>query len=673
MSAYFFADRDISWLSFNERVLQEAGKDSVPLNERVKFLSIYSSNLDEFYRVRMPALLALKKIDKEKSGIPVYRQAVEIINRQQDEFGRIFNESVLPGLNRYCFKLIYNDRIPEKLKEATTHYFFTQIAGFLQPILIKGNTDFFLENNQLYQAVVVQYESTDEQLYLVNIPTNNISRFFRITQEDGDYIVFLEDVIRQNLQYLFPGAIISGSYNLKITRDAELDLRDEYGDLAKKIEKQLKKRDMGFATRFLYEPGMPLRHLQDMIEIFNLQKASVVEGGKHHNLKDLASLPVHNASLSYPFWPAIQSLKGKDIPGTLFAAIEKEDRIVHAPYESYDTIIRFFNEAAIDNSVEKIYTTMYRVASDSRIGYALISAAKNGKKVSVLVELKARFDEANNIRWAQKMKAAGVRIIYSSNILKVHAKIALVKRKNPKVPYLGLLATGNLNESTARFYTDHILLTAYQPMLAEMESLFNFLRKKKKANPHPFVFQHLLVAQFNLQTRFLEMIDREIENAKQGLSASITIKMNNLEEEVLISKLYDASNAGVKINLIVRSICRLVPGIPGQSENITIKRIVDRYLEHGRIFIFHNEGKEEVYMGSADWMNRNIYRRIEVCFPIYNEAIKKQMIELIALQWSDTVQAVLIDKNLENIPLAKESGQGVRSQEAIYKFLSGQI
>ncbi|WP_159467851.1 polyphosphate kinase 1 [Dyadobacter sp. 3J3] len=673
MSTYFFADRDISWLSFNERVLQEAGKDSVPLNERVKFLSIYSSNLDEFYRVRMPALLALKKIEKEKAAMSVYRQAVEIIDRQQDDFGRIFNESVLPELNRYCFKLIYNDKIPEKLKEATTHYFFTQIAGFLQPVLIKGNTDFFLENNQLYQAAVVQYESTDEQLYLVNIPTNYISRFFRITHEDGDYIVFLEDIIRQNLQFLFPEAAIFGAYNLKITRDAELDLRDEYGDLAKKIEKQLKKRDMGFATRFLYEPGMPLRHLQDMIEVFSLQKASVVEGGKHHNLKDLASLPVQNASFSYPLWPAIQSLKDKDIPGTLFAAIEKEDRIVHVPYQSYDTIIRFFNEAAIDNSVEKIYTTMYRVASDSRIGYALISAAKNGKKVSVLVELKARFDEANNIRWAQKMKAAGVRIIYSGNILKVHAKIALVKRKNSKTPYLGLLATGNLNESTARFYTDHILLTAYQPMLAEMETLFNFLRKKKKGNLQPILFQHLLVAQFNLQTRFLEMIDREIENAKRGMPAFITIKMNNLEEEVLISKLYDASNAGVKINLIVRSICRLVPGIPGQSENITIKRIVDRYLEHGRIFIFHNEGNEEVYMGSADWMNRNIYRRIEVCFPIYNEAIKKQMIELLALQWSDTVQAVLIDKNLENISLSMGDDQGIRSQEAIYKFLSEQI
>ena len=673
MSAYFFADRDISWLSFNERVLEEAGKDSVPLNERVKFLSIFSSNLDEFYRVRMPALLALKKMDKDKTGLTVYRKAVQIIDRQQEEFGQIFNEAVLPGLTRYCFKLIYNDKIPEKLKEQANYYFFTQVAGFLQPVLIKRNTSFFLENNQLYQAVIVQHTSSDEQLYLVNIPTNNLPRFYKITQEDGDYIVFLEDVIRQNLQHLFPSAIIVGSYNIKITRDAELDLRDEYGDLAAKIEKQLRKRDFGFATRFLYEPGMPLRHLQDMIEIFNLQKASVVEGGKHHNLKDLAQLPVPNASLSYKPWPAVQSIKPSDLQETLFRAVEKEDRIVHAPYQSYDTIIRFFNEAAIDTSVERIYTTMYRVASDSRIGYALISAAKNGKKVSVLVELKARFDEANNIRWAKKMKAAGVKIIYSSNLLKVHAKIALVKRKNQSAPYLGLLATGNLNESTARFYTDHILLTAYQPMLAEMEALFDFLRKRKgKATQH-ILFQHLLVAQFNLQTRFLEMIDREIENAKRGLPAFIMIKMNNLEEEVLITKLYDASNAGVKISLIVRSICRLVPGIPGQSENITVKRIVDRYLEHGRIFLFHNNGKDEVYMGSADWMNRNIYRRIEVCFPIYNVVIRKQMINLLTIQWQDNVQAVLIDKDLKNVSLQNKDGDQVRSQEAIYKLLSAEI
>ena len=387
-------------------------------------------------------------------------------------------------------------------------------------------------------------------------------------------------------------------------------------------------------------------------------------------MKDLASLPIREPALSYPDWPAIQKLDGFDHSDTLFEAISKRDLMVHAPYQTYDTILRFFNEAAINNDVEEIYTTLYRVASDSKIVHALISAARVGKKVTVLVELKARFDEENNIIWAKRMKLAGVKIIYSVNSLKVHAKLALVKRKNSDLPLLGLMATGNLNETTARFYTDHILLTAHQPMLAEAEKLFGFLSKKKKPEKIDAInFEHLLVAQFNLQTKFIELIDREIDNAKNGLPSGITIKLNNIEEEVLITKLYEASNAGVKVNLIARSICRLVPGIAGQSENITIKRIVDRYLEHGRVFIFHNNGNHEVFMGSSDWMNRNIYRRIEVCFPIYNEELKKQLMSIISLQWDDTEKAVLIDKDLKNIPLAKKE-KGIRSQEAIYQFLS---
>lgn len=671
MSLYIFADRDLSWLSFNERILMEAKNPLVPLFERVKFLSIYSSNLDEFYRVRIPALLALKKLGKSGASATVFDQAVEVINQQQDLFGRILMDEILPGLKKNGLDLIYHHDIPDAAKSEITSYFFNVVSGFLQPKMVVGNTDFFLENNQLYLAVVLRYASSDEQLFLVNIPTNHLSRFYRAKVADESVVLFLDDIIRANLIHIFPGAEIVGAFNLKITRDAELDLHDEYGDMAKKIEKQLRKRDMGFATRFLYEPGLPLRHLRELIEVFNLKKASVVQGGRYHNLKDLASLPLtSDKALSYPVWPAIQSIKDTDLVKTLSDAIFEKDRVVHAPYQSYDTIIRFFNEAALDRKVEKIFTTMYRVASDSRIGYALISAAKNGKKVTVLVELKARFDEANNIRWAKKMKQAGVKIIYSDTSLKVHAKIALVKRKAEDKPYLGLLATGNLNESTARFYTDHILLTAHQPMLAEMEALFDFL---KKAKPQPAIsFRHLLVAQFNLQARFLELINREIEQAKNNQPAEIIIKMNNLEEETLISKLYEASNAGVKIRLIVRSICRLVPGVAGQSENITIKRIVDRYLEHGRVFVFHNSGNEEVFMGSADWMNRNIYRRIEVCFPVYDPQIKKQMIDLLDIQWNDTAQAVMLDDNLKNIFLNNGKKDQIRSQEAIYQLLSGQ-
>ncbi|HSC36987.1 MAG TPA: phospholipase D-like domain-containing protein, partial [Chitinophagaceae bacterium] len=335
-----------------------------------------------------------------------------------------------------------------------------------------------------------------------------------------------------------------------------------------------------------------------------------------------------------------------------------------------DTVLRFFNEAAIDPSVEEVYTTLYRVAGNSRIAHALISAAGNGKKVSVLVELKARFDEANNIRWAKQMKAAGVKIIYSSNALKVHAKIALVKRKHASAPYLGLLATGNFNETTAHVYTDHILLTAHQPMLTEMEQLFTFLSKRKKPEETDRInFAHLLVAQFNLQGEFLRLIDREIAHAAAGGQAYITIKLNNLEEEVLINKLYEASNAGVKINLLVRSICRLVPGVKGQSENILVKRIVDRYLEHGRVFIFGNDGNEEIYMGSADWMNRNIYRRIEVCFPVYDGSLREELRHIIGLQWQDNEQAVWIDKELNNVAITG-SDDKIRSQQAIYHYLA---
>jgi len=671
MNQASFFNRDISWLSFNGRVLDEAGNEQVPLLERIKFLAIYSSNLDEFYRVRMPAILALQKIARQEDALSIYREAVALVNRQQERYGQYLETSILPALKKHGIRLLYNETSPLLFSDTVRDYFFTQVAGFLQPKLLAKGIDFFPENNQLYLAAVVEYNKGEEKLYLINIPTGQVPRFLKVPQQDAEYLLFLEDIIKAYLSALFPGATVKNAYNIKITRDAELDLQDEYEeDLAEKIEKQLSKRDFGYATRFLYEPGIPLRHLQTIVQLFNFQNASVVEGGKHHNLKDFASLPLRNEALSYPAWPDLRAVHApKD--ASLFDMIAAGDRMIHAPYQSYDSILRFFNEAAIDPSVEEIYTTLYRVASQSRIVQALISAAKNGRKVSVLVELKARFDEANNIRWAKQMKAAGIKIIYSNNALKVHAKIALVKRKHPSAPYLGLLATGNLNETTAHFYTDHILLTAHRPMLEEMETLFLFLAKRKRPDEtDQLTFQHLLVAQFNLQQRFLQLVDREIANAGQGLSAAITIKLNNLEEEVLINKLYEASRAGVTIRLIVRSICRLVPGVKGQSENISIKRIVDRYLEHGRVFIFHNNGSEEIYLGSADWMNRNIYRRIEVCFPLYDAVLREELRQIIHLQWQDNVQAVWIDADMNNRPVEK-TGEHIRSQEAIRDFLAG--
>ncbi len=664
-----YFDRDLSWLSFNERVLQEAANDGVPLLERFKFLSIYSSNLDEFYRVRMPAIMAVDRIKKEKGPGSIYSKVTSVIQRQLNLFGSIFNTQLIPELEKSGFIFLNNEVIPEFIEADLRRYFFTHVAGLLQPVLLTQRIDFFPENNLLYLAVAVQAEGRDEQMYLVNIPCDVLPRFYATAFNGVTYLVFLEDIIKKNLGFVFRQAGIK-AYNIKITRDAKLDLGNEYDeDLAEKIEKQLKKRDMGFATRFLYQPGIPVQHLQFIINKFNLSKASVVEGGMHHNLKDLVDLPIGNPALKYVLWKPVTSRLINDDSSTLFDKIVLGDCMIHTPYHSYDTVIRFFNEAAIDPDVEEIYTTLYRVAGNSRIAQALISAAKSGKKVTVLVELKARFDEANNIRWAKKMKPAGVKIIYSDNKLKVHAKVALVKRRHKQFPALGLFATGNFNETTARFYTDHVLLTAHQEMLSELGELFGFLSKKKRpAKEDAIAFQHLLVSQFNLLDDFQKLIDREIENVAKGVPGNIIIKLNNLEEEVLINKLYQASIAGVTIKLIVRGICRLVPGVKGLSENISVRRIVDRYLEHGRVFIFTNGGATQLLMGSADWMNRNIYHRIEVCFPVYNKNLVDEICRIISLQLKDNASAVNIDSDNNQYP-TREDGPLIRSQQEIYQLL----
>ena len=695
-----FFDRDLSWLTFNYRVLQEAGRSTVPLLERINFLSIYCSNLDEFYRVRMPALLALEKIKGKKKGGEGGRSPLEeievVVNGQLEEFGKLFTGGVLPALAHQGIDFIYNQPVPAAVKKGANEYFFTQLLAFLQPVhLSRAKDAFFPENDKLYFAVVTEgvaatrgsttaggedgsekaIETAAEQddVYILNIPSDSLPRFYRAEGAETQTILFIDDIIRDHLEFVFPGLAVKGAYSIKITRDAELNLEDEYeGDLAEKIEKKLAKRDAGLATRFLYQPDMPEKILELLIRSLGLNKASIVAGGRYHNLRDLSAFPIKDDTLSYPKWPPHKRLY--DGPPSLFRLIsERGEILLHTPYESYDPVLQFFNEASIDPTVEEIYLTMYRIARDSRIAHALISASRNGKKVTVFVELKARFDEANNLRWAGQMKAAGVKIIYSIPSLKVHAKVALVKKRNQqRIIYYGLLATGNLNENTARFYTDHILLTGNHDLMRELELLFIFLGKHKDprgAGAQKIDFRHLLVAQFNLQQRYLSLIDREIENAGKGLPSGITIKLNNLEEPVMITKLYAAARAGVKVSLIVRSICGIIPGVAGLSENISVRRIVDRYLEHGRVFIFHNNGKEEIFLGSADWMNRNIYRRIEVCFPLYDERLKEEIRDLIRIQLEDNVAAVVLNAAMDNVP-APAGGPTVRSQEAIYQYIA---
>ncbi|MFT3679853.1 MAG: polyphosphate kinase 1 [Ferruginibacter sp.] len=666
-----FLNRDISWLSFNGRVLQEATRPAVPLMERFRFLSIFSSNLDEFYRVRMPALMLLHEVKPAESEDHwiLLQQARSVIQQQQETFGKTLAE-MIPALQQYNIELLYNKALPEAAGPLLRGYFQDEVMAFLVLVNFSGTAvSFFAKSNALYQAVFCENEEGKEDVIIINVPSNKLARFFTVVLEGKQYIVFLDDIMKRFLSSLFPSHKIKSVWNIKITRDAELDLADEYeGDLADKIEKQLSKRDDGSATRFLYEAGMPAECLNKLLSLLKLSPENTVEGGRYHNLKDLGSLPVKADELNYPKRVALLPNVGKH--DTVFSNMLIKDFVIHTPYQSYNSVLRFFNEAAVDEAVKEIYVTLYRVAGDSKIVNALITAAKNGKKVTVFIELKARFDEENNIRWSKRMKAAGVDIINSIPGLKVHAKVALVKRKDhSRMQYLGLVATGNLNEITARFYTDHILFTTHAGIVRELELLFLFLKKRRKPKAgNEISFEHLLVAQFNLQQQFMTMIDTEIRNAKEGKPSGITIKMNNLEEKVLINKLYEASQAGVKVQLIVRSICCLAPGVAGLSENISITRIVDRYLEHGRVFVFKNAGEEKIFIGSADWMNRNVYRRIEVCCPVYEEDVKAQIMKTIELQLNDNVQAVEINTALDNKPVQNNEAP-VQSQNVIYNFL----
>ena len=670
-----FFDRDLSWLSFNARVLAEAQRKTVPPMERLKFLSIYSSNLDEFYRVRMPAIMALGRLESDNS----VKQSAKLkrinaaIHRQLNQFGKTLTKSILPDLIGQGVNLLINQQFPKALRREIEEIFFQEVAGFICITELTEEGSFFPENNKLYLATSIQTSEGVRRCFILNIPSDQLPRFYRISYNDKPHIIFLDDIIKSNINKIFPGVVCLSCNSFKITRDAELDLKDEFeGNLAKKIEREIARRDYGLATRFLYDPTTPQDTLELLGQCLGLLKATYVVGGTYHNLRDLSALPLKDKSFFFEAWKC-KKLRIKPEGLKLLDYLQRKEILLHPPYHNYDTVLRFFNEAAIDEDVRRIYVTLYRVAKDSRIANAMIQAARNGKKVTVFVELKARFDEANNIKWAKRMKEAGVDIIYSIPELKVHAKLALVKRrKNDITEYFGLLSTGNFNEGTAKFYTDHILMTTDERILTEAEDLFRFLKKRKKPGHGASVtFKHLLVAQFNLQPRFMELMDREIANATKGQPASIVIKLNNLEEKIMIGKLYDASRAGVKISLIIRGICCLIPGVEGMSENIKVIRIVDRYLEHGRIFIFHNNGNQEVFMGSADWMDRNLHRRIEVCFPLYKKSMKEEIIKMINLQLKDNTQAVVIDSKGQNQPVEVKSGQEtIQSQKEIHTMLT---
>ena len=683
-NSYKYFKRDVSWLSFNYRVLLEAEDDTLPVYERIKFLSIYSSKLEEFYEIRVAEHrgVIMKKNFTEESGDEAEEVLTEItneVNRQQREYYRIFSEKILPELNRQNIYL-YQGSEPEPFHEEFVHNFFNEeVFPFLSPVMIQaGDIRTFIRDRRLYLVIrmvkkskrKLEGDQAPEYHYaLMKIPYAKVPRFIELPQHEGKfYIMFIDDIIRANLANIFPGYIIDSCYSIKISRDADIYLENEKGNIVESIRKKVKKRKIGALSRFMYDRAMPDDFLSFICEAFGITRDDLVVGGRYLNLQDLAKLPNPKGKELEQKIPTPMRVLYLDEKGSVFRAVKKKDILLHFPYQSFDYLIRFLMEAAFDPKVDEIKITQYRVAENSAVINTLVSAAQNGKKVTVFVELKARFDEENNMSTAERMEQAGIRIIYSIPGLKVHAKVAVIIRKDPedgnKRRDFAYLSTGNFNEKTARVYSDMALLTCNDEIITDINKVFAVL-EGKMAEP---TFRHLLVARFNMVPELIRMIHREIEHVKLGRKGRIVLKMNGLHDQNMINELYHASENGVEIDLIVRGICCLVPGQP-YSANIRITRIVDMFLEHSRIWYFYNDGKEDVYLTSADWMRRNLNRRIETAFPILVPEIKQEVIDILKIQMRDNVKACLIDEQLHNNFKHNEEPVKVRSQLAIYEYL----
>ena len=687
-NSHKYFKRDISWLSFNYRVLLEAEDETLPIYERIKFLSIYSSNLEEFYEIRVAEHrgVIMKKNFTEESGAEAEETLAEIteeVNRQQREYYRIFSK-VLQELNRQDIYL-YQDSRPEPFHEEFVHNFFNEeVFPFLSPVMIQaGDIRTFIRDRRLYLVIRMVKKSKrmaepdyvpDYYYALMKIPYAKVPRFIELpTHEGKHYIMFIDDIIRANLSSIFPGYVVESCYSIKISRDADIYLDDEKGgNIVENIRKKVKKRKIGALSRFMYDSNMPDDFLAFICNAFGITTDDLVLGGRYNNLQDLIKLPNPRGKELEQQVPSPMRVPFLDEMGSVFRAVKKRDILLHFPYQSFDYLIRFLMEAAFDPKVDEIKITQYRVAENSAVINTLISAAQNGKKVTVFVELKARFDEENNMSTAERMEQAGIRIIYSIPGLKVHAKVAVILRKDTedgcKRRDFAYLSTGNFNEKTARIYSDMALLTSNAELITDINKVFAVL-EGKLAGP---TFRHLLVARFNMVPELTRMIHREIEHVKAGRKGRIVLKMNGLHDQNMINELYNASENGVEIDLIVRGICCLVPNRPF-SANIRVTRIVDMFLEHSRIWYFYNDGEEDLFLTSADWMRRNLNRRIETAFPILNAEIKQCIIDILKRQLQDNVKACLIDEHLHNNFKRDDNPVKVRAQLAIYEYLKNKM
>ena len=682
-SRYF--KRDISWLSFNYRVLLEAEDDTLPLYERINFISIYSSNLEEFYKIRVADHKAIATgaahSDEEsvQSAMQLVTEINEEVNRQLEERIRIYEQKILPALRQHHI-IFYQSRNVEPFhKEFLRRFFREEIFPYLSPVPVsKDKVISFLRDNRLYLAVRLHSKGTlpgdpdHTQYFVMKLPYSKVPRFIELPKQDKNYyLMFIEDIIKANIDTIFPGYDVDSSYCIKISRDADI-LIDESANTSEIIEQvktKVKKRKIGAVCRFVYDRAMPDDFLDFLVDAFRINRQELVPGDKHLNMEDLRHLPNPNNAVRPIRKPQPMKLACLDERESIFRYVEKKDLLLHYPYHSFEHFIHFLYEAVHEPTVREIMVTQYRVAENSAVINTLIAAAQNGKKVTVFVELKARFDEENNLATAEMMKAAGINILFSLPGLKVHAKVALVLRRDKqghKLPSYAYISTGNFNEKTATLYADCGLFTCNPVLVNDLHNLFRTFQGKE--NP---VFHRLLVARFNLIPELNRLIDHEIELAKSGKQGRIILKMNALQDPAMIERLYEASQAGVKIDLIVRGICCLIPGRK-YSRNIRVTRIVDTFLEHARVWYFGNGGKPKLFLGSPDWMRRNLYRRLEAVTPILDPDLKRELSDMLSIQLSDKRKACFVDDHLRNRwKSARPQKEKIRSQYTFYEYLKG--
>lgn len=675
-----FINREISWLLFNDRVLQEAHDPNVPLFERLRFMGIFSNNLDEFFRVRVASVTRMLSVDKkDKDRIrynpeKVLKQIKQIVLKQQQKFESLYNNVLLKQLAEEKVFIITEKQLNVSRGRFVRKYFRDKILPSLVPIMVDKDKPFpYLKDRSIYLVVkLFNAENPNKyKLSVIELPTDVHSRFLVLPETNNlKYIILLDDVIRYCLEDIYHIFNFKNyeAYTVKLTRDAEIDfdLNDLQLNLLDSFTKSLKQRKRGKPVRFVYDQEMPKDILRFLKTKQNLSLDNLIPGGRYHNFKDFISFPSLNMpKLNYSNIPA------KDIPSlnqsnSIFKAIEEKDRLIHLPYQKFDYIIQFLREAAIDPKVETIQITLYRIAEESMIANALINAARNGKKVLVVLELKARFDEENNINWTQKFIDEGVKVLHSVPNMKIHSKICLISRREKgHLTYFANIGTGNYNEKSARIYSDFSLFTSNKKITNELIKVFDHLEKGTISGD----YKTILVSPINLRSQFEKHIRKEIHNAKHGKKASVFLKLNSLTDEKIISLLYEASMAGVKVKIIVRGICCLVPGKKNISENIEVRSIIDRFLEHSRVFAFYNSGKQIVYISSADLMLRNLDMRVEVAVPILDTTIKSEILEILDLQWRDNVKARIINKEQNNEYVSNNKAL-CRSQMETYLLLN---